>query len=439
MTKLLSPAGDLECFYAAISAGADEIYAGADRFGARAYAANFTREEFAQAIDYAHLMGKKLYLTLNTLIRPSEFEEAVDYIRYFYKEGLDGVIIQDLGMARYLRREFADLPLHGSTQMAVMSRRGAAFLREMGFSRVVPARELSFEELREIRDSSDIEMEVFVHGAMCYSYSGMCLMSSMFGGRSANRGRCAGSCRRSYELDGEEGYWLSMKDMCAVELLYRLVGMQVDSLKIEGRMKSASYVYGVTGIYRKYLDDCLQAYGECETGTEGGGRTEGPGGAKGMKTGVCSVRKEDIGLLERLYSRGESSRGYFEAHNGRDMLTISRGSYTSSKESIKIERPRIPVRGRAYIHSGEPMRLELYCGEARAENTGRAAEEARTQPMRAGQIKEQLMKSGGSFADIGQMEVDVSENVFVAKAELNDLRRGALEALKKKLLEGFKR
>ncbi|MBO6015326.1 MAG: U32 family peptidase, partial [Lachnospiraceae bacterium] len=252
----------MQCLKAAVSAGADAIYIGAERFGARAYAENFDGQGVCDAIDHAHLFGRRLYLTLNTLLKESELMEVADYVRPFYESGLDGVIVQDFGVLSVLREHFTDMELHASTQMTVTGVNGAKLLRHCGVCRVVPARELSLDEIIRIKKEADVEVETFIHGAMCYSYSGQCLFSSFLGGRSGNRGRCAGPCRLPYDvLRGEdvinkrsEQYPLSLKDMCVLRILPRLMESGIDSFKIEGRMKSPEYVAGVTSIYRKYMD-----------------------------------------------------------------------------------------------------------------------------------------------------------------------------------------
>ena len=240
-TELLAPAGSYESLVAAVNAGADAVYMGGTRFGARAYADNPDRENLCRAIRFAHLHGCDLYLTVNTLLKDAELEELGDYLRPYYECGLDAVIVQDLGVFSYIREQFPDLPIHASTQMTVLGAGGAAFLKDLGAARVVTARELSLEELRLIHENVDIEIESFVHGALCYCYSGQCLFSSMLGGRSGNRGRCAQPCRLPYGLEtggpvrnGQaESYLLSPKDMCTLELLPKILEAGVCSLKIE--------------------------------------------------------------------------------------------------------------------------------------------------------------------------------------------------------------
>ena len=255
--ELLAPAGNAEAFYGAIHAGADAIYLGGNRFGARAYAENFSEEELVACIRYAHLFQRKVYLTVNTLVKESEFSGLYEYVLPYYRAGLDGVIVQDMGVFAYLREHFPGMELHGSTQMTITGEYGAAFLKEQGACRVVPARELSLAEIRRIKEVTGLEIECFIHGAMCYCYSGQCLFSSILGGRSGNRGRCAQPCRLPYTTGKhpKECYPLSLKDMCTIEYIPELLEAGIDSFKIEGRMKTALYVATVARTYRKAIDD----------------------------------------------------------------------------------------------------------------------------------------------------------------------------------------
>ena len=254
--EILAPAGSLDILKCAFEAGADAVYAGGSCFGARAFATNFTQEELMEGIDYAHIHGKKLYLTVNTLVKEREFDRLYHYLLPFYRQGLDAVIVQDMGVMEFIREKFPLLPIHASTQMTVMSGEGAGFLKRQGVTRVVPARELSLEEIREMHRQTGMEIECFVHGALCYSYSGQCLMSSMIGGRSGNRGRCAQPCRLPWKAEQakKEQDLLSLKDLCAIELIPELIRAGITSFKIEGRMKQPSYVETVTAMYRRYTD-----------------------------------------------------------------------------------------------------------------------------------------------------------------------------------------
>ena len=257
--EILAPAGSYESLKAAIAAGADAVYVGGNRFGARAYANNFSEEELLEAIDYVHLHGKKIYLTVNTLLKEKELErELYSYLLPYYRQGLDAVIVQDPGVLRFVREYFPSLPIHASTQMTITGADGARFMEEQGVERIVTARELSLQEIKEISEKTSLEIESFVHGALCYCYSGQCLYSSLLGGRSGNRGQCAQPCRLPYKVDGKTSYVMSLKDLCTVEFIPDLAEAGIYSFKIEGRMKKPEYVAAVTSIYRKYADLYLQ-------------------------------------------------------------------------------------------------------------------------------------------------------------------------------------
>lgn len=294
--EVLAPCGSYEILVAAVHAGADACYIGGNSFGARAYATNFDQDTIQKAVTYAHLHGVKVYLTVNTLLKQAELPALYDYIKPFYEIGGDALIIQDLGVFSYVKKQFPDIAIHCSTQMNITSAYGAALMKAQGASRVVTAREMSLAEIRTIKEQVDIEVETFVHGAMCYSYSGQCLMSSLAGGRSGNRGRCAQPCRKCYN----NSYLLSMKDMCALSLIPELIEAGIDSLKIEGRMKNAYYVASTVHAYRTIVDDYLQ--------------------------GKFDKKKaEDLTFeLANIYNRGGFSDGYFFRHNGADMISKTR-------------------------------------------------------------------------------------------------------------------
>ena len=244
--EILAPAGSYESLKAAIAAGADAVYVGGNRFGARAYANNFSEEELLEAIDYVHLHGKKIYLTVNTLLKEKELErELYSYLLPYYRQGLDAVIVQDSGVLRFVREYFPSFPIHASTQMTITGADGARFMEEQGVERIVTARELSLKEIKEISEKTSLEIESFVHGALCYCYSGQCLYSSLLGGRSGNRGQCAQPCRLPYKVDGKTSYVMSLKDLCTVEFIPDLAEAGIYSFKIEGRMKKPEYVAAV--------------------------------------------------------------------------------------------------------------------------------------------------------------------------------------------------
>lgn len=259
MVELLSPVGDFECLKAAVQNGADSVYFGADTFSARAFASNFSISDLQKVIQYAKIRGVKTHLTLNTLIKNNEFESAFELAKKAYEYGIDAIIVQDLGLAMQLIKAFPDLPIHASTQMTVHNLNGAIELQDLGFKRVVLSRELSVNDIDYICKNTDVEIETFIHGALCISYSGQCLFSSMLGGRSGNRGKCAGPCRLPFDLLEDDkkldsGYLLSTRDLCGLEFIPKLVNAGVKCFKIEGRMKNSEYVAVVTRIYRKYID-----------------------------------------------------------------------------------------------------------------------------------------------------------------------------------------
>ncbi len=344
--ELLAPASGLEAIRGAIFAGADAVYTGGTRFGARAYADNLAEDELLQAIDFVHLHAKQLYLTVNTLLNEKELEHAlVDYLKPYYEQGLDAVIVQDVGVFRTVKEHFPDLPIHVSTQAVVTGKNSARLWEEMGAQRIVTARELSLKEIQEIRDNISIEIESFVHGALCYCYSGQCLFSSFLGGRSGNRGRCAQPCRLPYELTDEDGrvlskgtcgsngneqYLLSPKDMCTLDILPDIIEAGVFSLKIEGRMKRPEYTAGVTEIYRKYVD----LYLRCKEAVEQSlyhGRQKNCSDKKQdilqMIKEQYRVSPEDKERLMDLYNRGNFHSGYYVMHNGKEMMSMERPNH----------------------------------------------------------------------------------------------------------------
>lgn len=302
--ELLAPAGSYESFRAALLTGADAVYAGGPYFGARAYAENFTKEQLLEAIDEAHLHGLRFYLTVNTLVKDKEIPLLFTYLEPLYRNGLDAVIVQDVGVLEAIRTAFPKMDIHASTQMTITGAEGAKFLQECGAVRVVLARELSLEEIRHIKQETGMEIECFVHGALCYCYSGQCLLSSLIGGRSGNRGQCAQPCRLPYAVDGKRGHLLSLKDICTLELIPDLIEAGIDSFKMEGRMKSPEYVAGVTSMYRKYIE----LYQE-----------------KGRER--FTVSEKDKEILMDLYNRGGFHTGYYLQRNGKDMVSVDRPNH----------------------------------------------------------------------------------------------------------------
>lgn len=313
--EVLAPAGSYDILTAVLAAGADAVYLGGTMFGARAYANNFNREELLRALDYAHLQDKKIYLTVNTLMKETELQDRLtEYLIPFYEAGLDAVIVQDFGAFQTIRKNFPGLAIHASTQMTATGVESAKLLEKMGATRVVTARELNLAEIREIKNNCSVEIESFVHGALCYCYSGQCLLSSFNGARSGNRGRCAQPCRLAYDVDDKEqtGYVLSPKDMCGLTILPDIIEAGVYSLKIEGRMKNVNYAAGVTSAYRKYVDLYL------EQGRAG-----------------YHVEESDINDLMDLYNRGAFTTGYYNNTKGRKMISMLRPNHMGTK-ALKV-------------------------------------------------------------------------------------------------------
>ena len=491
--EILAPAGSYESFHAAIVAGADAVYAGGPKFGARAFAENFTEAQLLNAIDYAHLHQRKFYLTVNTLLKDYEIEQLPEYLEPLYQRGLDAVIVQDMGVLNVVRQYFPDMDIHASTQMTVTGVNGAQFLKENGAVRVVPAREISLEEVRNIKSVTGMEMECFVHGALCYCYSGQCLLSSLIGGRSGNRGQCAQPCRLPYTVDGEKGYLLSLKDICTLDIIPDLIEAGIDSFKIEGRMKRPEYVAGVTSIYRKYVDLYLK-------------NPQKP----------YLVDDKDKEMLMDLFNRGGFHTGYYKQKNGRNMITIQKPNHIGVKVGSVLSQKGREVQMRALtdIAAGDliefkneaqryttgksckqgevitilaPKGMRLPAGEVlyRVQSpellntleimyskgkvieklygyismeAGKAAklvvckdeysveveseqqvEAASSRPLDEERIKKQLQKTGNTEFAFDMLDVELHGEVFLPMQQLNEMRRKALEELEKKIQDSFHR
>lgn len=490
--ELLAPAGSYESLVAAIKAGADAVYIGGQRFGARAYADNLEVDKMIEAIDYVHLHGKKLYMTVNTLLKPEEMDELYEYLLPYYKAGLDAVIVQDLGVLSFIKKHFPNLDIHASTQMNVVGVSAAMFLKKLGVKRVVTARELSLDEIRKIRQATGLEIESFVHGALCYCYSGQCLMSSILGGRSGNRGRCAQPCRLPYELRGRQAYYLSPKDMAAISILPKLMDAGIYSFKIEGRMKRAEYVAAVTSIYRKYID----LY---EAGKE------------------YKVSKEDEKTLLELYNRGGFHSGYYEQKNGKNMIAVDRpnhkgvflgeierisGNQVQFRTALPIERQdvleihtkdggveltspvqaqkgekvtlnakkikfikkgqkiyrvkspslleqiqeniiqkdlRVGIKGQVFAKVGKKLRIELSCGEISCKVEGDRIEEAKKNPMTKEQMISKIDQMRETDFYFENLQVNIEGNCFFPVSVLKKIRREALAKMREEILSLFRR
>ena len=426
--ELLAPAGNFQGFIGGLNGGADAFYLAGTKFGARAYADNFTEEEIKEVLFLAKLFDKKVYLTVNTLLKNTEMKELYDYIKPLYELGLTGVIIQDFGVFEYLKEHFPGLELHASTQMTITSLKGAKYLTEQGMKRVVLARELTLKEVKEITDAG-IETECFIHGSMCYCYSGQCLFSSLIGGRSGNRGRCAQPCRLPYKTGakGKEEYCLSLKDMCTLEHLPELIESGIASFKIEGRMKNPAYAAWVTHIYRKYIDKYLA-----------------------NPNGKFVVDAKDLDHLKTLYIRTALQGGYYHKYRGEDMITKESPAYSKTDEAFVEEitnalilvKPKKQVSFRADFRIGEPC--SLYAETTIGKNvysayvTGTEVQEAMKAPLSKEAIEERLGKTGDSYFAVADMEVVTEGNIFLPVKVINELRREALEELQKAIMADVK-
>ena len=495
--EILAPAGSFESFIAAINAGADAVYAGGPAFGARAFATNFTEEKLLEAIDIAHLYGRRFYLTVNTLVKDGEIERLYKYLRPLYEHGLDAVIVQDMGVMNIIRRDFPGLGIHASTQTTVTNKEGALFLKEQGAERVVPARELSLKEVHDIYNETGMEVECFVHGALCYCYSGQCLMSSLIGGRSGNRGQCAQPCRLMYNVDGNKKYFMSLKDICTLDIIPDLIDAGIYSFKIEGRMKKPEYVASVTSMYRKYADLYLR------------------NGRKSYR-----VLKEDREMLMDIYNRGNFSEGYYKCRNGKDMVCLNRPNHTGvpALKVVNQQGNKVIVKALTSINKGDVIELSTK-GDSRLNNytigqdhnkgdkltlnvargvvfkkdnilnrirneklltyiddtyvnislkqkavakiilkvgckmelhlrsmgtevtvySEEDVQEALSKPLDESRIVKQLNKTGNSRFEFTSIDTVVSDSIFVPMAAVNELRRKGIEELQRSICEQYRR
>lgn len=453
MAELLAPAGNEQAFLAAIKSGADAIYVGGEKYSARAYAGNFDEEALLWAIDVAHLYHKKIYLTVNTLVKERELSELVSYLLPFYQAGLNGVIVQDFGVLLTLKEAFPDMELHASTQMTITGSLGAKLLKEQGVVRIVPARELSLAEIKQIKQDTGLEIETFVHGAMCYGYSGQCLFSSMLGSRSGNRGRCAGPCRLPYKAyykgkqlnDASSMYQLSLKDLCSLDILPDLMEAGIDSFKIEGRMKSKEYVSFVTGLYRYYMD------------------------AYESEPAHYQVSEQDKRNLQAMFSRGSLQTGYYFLHNGKQLVTLQKPGYQSflgetetslfanAPENVSsgvidfsvqrelhltesLEPEPIPVTGYFVAELDKPMSLTVLTPEHDFVTVcGEAVCASQKHPATKEEVRKALLKTGNTVYAFDKLEITLDQGIFLPNRQLNELRRRALDELKEASLHAFRR
>lgn len=408
--ELLAPAGSLEILKGVIESGADAVYVGGSMFGARAYANNFTEEELLEAIDFAHLRGVKVYLTVNTLIKNSEFSKLYDYLLPYYKRGLDAVIVQDIGVVKAIHEYFPSMEIHTSTQMTVTGADGVRFLSQFGVTRVVMAREVSLAEMKRIHEETGMELEAFVHGALCYSYSGQCLFSSILGGRSGNRGRCAQPCRLPYTVEGKKDeFILSLKDMCGIKALDKLHDAGVYSLKIEGRMKQLEYACGVVKYYRSYIDS------------------------------KKPVSDADYDRIKALGNRcGFTDRYYFD-HNGSDMVTYVKPNFVSNAAEPSPEKRKLSIEGELVLRESEPGSLTVKRGDVTYKASIEPVSAALKAPLDKKAAIDRINKTGDTDFEFSHIKAQIGENVFVPNGALNKLRRDAISGLCDKLLKKYYR
>lgn len=431
--ELLAPAGNLEILKAVIRAGADAVYVGGDMFGARAYANNFGREELLEAINYGHIHGRKVILAVNTLLKNQEINQQLyDYLLPYYQEGIDAIIVQDYGAMRFIQEHFPDLPIHTSTQMTVTGIDGARMLQEKGAQRIVTAREMSLKEIQAIHEAVDVEIESFVHGALCYCYSGQCLLSSMIGGRSGNRGRCAQPCRLPFGVRDEKNrllnkqnpYILSLKDLSTIEFLPQMAESGIYSYKVEGRMKSVQYAAGVVSVYRHYMDRYLA------------------NGAKNYK-----VSNDDLQKLMDFGNRSGFTNGYYYMHNGTDMLTgdtstHSKSTSADSKDTIESflkTEIKEKINGILKLFKDTNAMLWVTDGIHEIEVTGNPVMQAMNRPMSKENVQEKITKTGNTPFVFEHIEIQMEDDIFLPVAELNHLRQEALEKLQEIRLAPFRR
>lgn len=415
--ELLAPACNMSGFMGVINAGCDAVYLAGTKYGARAYADNFSDDEIIYAIKYAHLFNVRVYLTVNTLIKERELNDVIEYVRPFAEAGLDAFIVQDFGLMSALLTNYPNVSLHISTQAFSTSTKAVSFFKELGADRVVLARELSLSDIKAIKESVDCELETFIHGALCYSYSGQCLFSSALGGRSGNRGRCAGPCRQCYDTgfgnaSFNNQYVLSMKDQCTLSIISQLIEAGIDSLKIEGRMKKPEYAAFVTSIYRKYIDMYYEK-------------------------GSVELDSTDIKNISNIYLRSETSPGYYFQKKSDKLLTLNSPGYSGNDETLMekirndflIENKKLPVKGYVYCVEGEELILNLSTDTKFISVSGSTVEKSINKPLMAGDLKKQISKLGNTPFVLVEFDCTLSDNAFVPLGAINELRRIAVEDL----------
>lgn len=492
--EVLAPAGSMESLYAAINKGADAVYLGGNKFSARAYASNFDNENMQKAIDYAHSYGVKIYVTINTILKENEIEEAVRYVGYLYEIGADALIIQDLGLFKRIKEEYPDFELHASTQMTIHNGEAAIYFKEKGFHRVVLSREMTIDEIKYISTDLMIETEMFVHGAICVSYSGQCLMSSIIGGRSGNRGRCAQPCRMEYVLKGEKsgeqkGHLLSPKDMCTIDDVKDIVESGTHSLKIEGRMKRPEYVAGVVDNYRKAIDKVLfkkkynvqegkgqllqlfnrsgftNAYLKGNTGKDmmSFNSPKNAGVPLGIveKSGEIKL-KESLSLGDGVRYRDKGFSVSKILLNGKEVSNAKRGDivklfpidykkgdelfkslnkklFDELEDYIRPYNKKIALNAKVKFVVNSPIELTIIHNNKEYIFTGEIVQKAEKRPLDKERIEEALKKSGDIPFKLDFIEFSEFEDGFLRIADLNNLRRDALESITKSICKESRR
>ena len=423
--ELLAPAGSLSVCKAAVFAGADAVYMGGQKFSARAFAESSLSEEdeLLSAIHFCHLYGVKLYMTVNTLFKERELETLLAYMDPYVEAGVDAVLVQDFGVAKVLKEAYPTLPLHASTQMTACTKEAVSLLSSFGIERVVLSRELSLLDIEDIHHAVDVELEVFIHGAMCYCYSGACFMSSLLGGRSGNRGRCAGTCRLPYSSGRVKGNFLSMKDLYTLPYLTEILKAGAYSLKIEGRMKSALYTATVVSIYRKYLDIAK----------------------KGQK---YTVSEEDEAVLKEVYDRGGYT-SYLKNHNGKTMVNLEnrpfRAENKERSEQLKKDMEgrvrKLPLSMELTVEAGKVLCLSLQFGEQVSVEvfSEEKMEKAKERGTSEEELEKQLKKTGNTDFYVERVLIQGRGDVFVPLSVVNALRREGIERVREAILAGFRR
>ena len=420
--ELLAPAGNFECLVAAVQSGADAVYLSGKAFGARSNADNFDGEMLEKAVDYCHLRGVKIYVTVNTLVSDSEMQALSEYLVFLNNIGADAIIVQDMGVLQLARQLVPELPVHASTQMTIHNADGVKALESYGVNRVVLAREVSLENIKRISQNTKAELEVFAHGALCMCYSGQCLMSSIIGGRSGNRGKCAQPCRLPYSINNDKTkkFYMSLKDLSAVHHISELMDMGVASLKIEGRMKGAAYVAAVVGVYRKYIDN------------------------------PHALEKADAELIDRIFNRGGVTDGYLTGKTGREMFAFDKPDNPYHKGSgaleqdllnkIKNENRKLQLKCKVEIRLSQKPKITVYSDDVEVKHEADfLVESAQKLSLTEDAVKTQLSKTGGTPFEFSEIDVSLDDNMFVSAGALNNMRRAALEKFEKIYIQRFKR